>query len=90
MASSATEEYLQAIYTLADENGSVIAARLATFLGVSAAAVSEMVHRLERDGLVTIDLRKELHFTAAGQTAQRGRPRDQAHAPPLRRDDAAQ
>ena len=69
MASSAIEEYLQAIYTLADENGSVIAARLATFLGVSAAAVSEMVHRLERDGLVTIDLRKELNFTAAGQTA---------------------
>lgn len=69
MASSATEEYLQAIYTLADENGSVISARLATFLGVSPPATSEMVHRLERDGLVTLDERKELHLTAAGQTA---------------------
>lgn len=69
MASSATEEYLQAIYTLADENGSVISARLAAFLGVSAPATSEMVHRLERDGLVTIDERKELHLTATGQTA---------------------
>ena len=69
MASSATEEYLQAIYTLADENGSVISARLATFLGVSAAATSEMVHRLERDGMVTLDARKELHFTVDGQRA---------------------
>ena len=32
MASSAIEEYLQGIYTLADENGSVISARLATLL----------------------------------------------------------
>jgi len=49
MASSpAIEEYLQAIYTLADEGTSVIGARLAAFLRVSAAAVSEMVHRLER------------------------------------------
>jgi len=69
MASSAIEEYLQAIYTLADENGSVISARLATFLGVSPPATSEMVHRLERDGMVTLDERKELHLTAAGQTA---------------------
>jgi len=69
MASSATEEYLQAIYTLADENGSVISARLATFLGVSPPATSEMVHRLEREGMVTLDERKELHLTASGQTA---------------------
>ena len=69
MASSAIEEYLQGIYTLADENGSVISARLATFLGVSPAAISEMVHRLERDGMITLDERKELHLTAAGQQA---------------------
>ena len=52
MASSAVEEYLQAIYTLADESGHVVSARLAELLGFSAPAVSEMVHRLERDGLV--------------------------------------
>ena len=68
MASSAVEEYLQAIYTLADENGHVVSARLAEFLGFSAPAVSEMVHRLERDGLVTLDDRKEVHLTAAGKT----------------------
>lgn len=68
MASSAVEEYLQAIYTLADENGHVVSARLAEFLGFSAPAVSEMVHRLERDGLVTLDGHKEVHLTAAGKT----------------------
>ena len=68
MASSAVEEYLQAIYTLADENGHVVSARLAEFLGFSAPAVSEMVHRLERDGLVSLDGHKEVHLTSAGKT----------------------
>src|ERR687895_321241 len=67
--SPATEEYLQAIYTLADEGGQVIGARLAEFLGISAAAVSEMVHRLERDGLVRLDERKEVRFTERGYAA---------------------
>src|SRR5437879_10668350 len=68
MASSpAIEESLQAVYTLADEGTSVIGARLAAFMGVSAAAVSEMVHRLQRDGLVSLDGRKEVHLTASGQ-----------------------
>jgi DtxR family Mn-dependent transcriptional regulator len=44
----------------------VIGARLAAFLGVSAAAVSEMLHRLERDGLIAYDARKEVRFTEAG------------------------
>jgi DtxR family Mn-dependent transcriptional regulator len=61
------EEYLQAIYTLVDEGGSAIGARLAAFLGVSAPAVSEMLHRLEREGMVALDGRKEVHLTAAGQ-----------------------
>lgn len=67
MASSAVEEYLQGIYTLGDENGHVVSARLAEFLGFSAAAVSEMVHRLERDGLVTLDEHKEVHLTKTGK-----------------------
>lgn len=60
------EEYLQAIWTLADEGGPVISARLAEFLRISPASVSEMVHRLERDGLVTIEERKEIGLTPAG------------------------
>jgi len=67
MASSAVEEYLQAIYTLADESGPVVSARLADFLGFSAPAVSEMVHRLERDGLVSLGGHKEVHLTRAGK-----------------------
>ncbi|HEY8731071.1 MAG TPA: metal-dependent transcriptional regulator [Candidatus Limnocylindria bacterium] len=67
MASSAVEEYLQAIYTLADESGHVVSARLAEFLGFSAPAVSEMVHRLERDGLVSLDGHKEVHLTTTGK-----------------------
>jgi DtxR family Mn-dependent transcriptional regulator len=68
-ASPATEEYLQAVYTLADEGGQVIGARLAEFLRISPAAVSEMVHRLERDGLVKLDERKEVRLTETGMTA---------------------
>jgi DtxR family Mn-dependent transcriptional regulator len=68
-ASPATEEYLQAVYTLADEGGQVIGARLAEFLRISPAAVSEMVHRLERDGLLQMDDRKEVRFTERGYTA---------------------
>ena len=65
-ASPATEEYLQAVYTLADEGGQVIGARLAEFLRISPAAVSEMVHRLERDGLLRLDERKEVRLTDRG------------------------
>src|SRR3977135_2239242 len=67
MASSAVEEDLQAIYTPADETGQVVSARLAEFLSFSAPAVSEMVHRLERDGLVTLDGHKEVHLTKVGK-----------------------
>ncbi len=70
--SPAIEEYLQAIYTLADEGGQVIGARLAEFLHVSPAAVSEMLHRMERDGLLRLDDRKEIRFTDEGRaTASR-------------------
>jgi DtxR family Mn-dependent transcriptional regulator len=65
------EEYLQAIWTLADEGGPVIAARLAEFLRVAPASVSEMVHRLERDGLVDLSDRREIRLTATGDALAR-------------------
>src|SRR5258705_5033612 len=68
-ASPATEEYLQAVYALADEGGQVIGARFAEFLRISPAAVSEMVHRLEREGLLKLDERKEVRLTARGLSA---------------------
>lgn len=60
------EEYLQAIWTLSDEGGPVIGARVAGFLHVSPASVSEMVHRLEREGLLAFNERKEISLTSAG------------------------
>ena len=57
------------MYTLADEGGQVIGARLAEFLRISPAAVSEMVHRLERDGLLKLDERKEVRLTDSGYSA---------------------
>ena len=68
-SSPAAEEYLQAVYTLADEGGQVIGARLAEFLRISPAAVSEMVHRLEREGLLQLDERKEVRLTDRGFSA---------------------
>src|SRR5439155_1420275 len=41
-------------------------ARVAEFLGLSGASVSEMVHRLERDGLVRLNGRKEIVLTEPG------------------------
>ena len=65
------EEYLQAIWTLADEGGPVISARLAEFLRISPPSVSEMVHRLERDGLARLNDRKEIRLSPAGEELAR-------------------
>ena len=63
----ATEEYLQAIYTLQDEGSQVISARVAEFLHVSPAAVSDMLHRLSREGLVSLDDRR-VGLSRSGRT----------------------
>ncbi len=68
---SGNEEYLQAIWTIADEGAPVISARLSEFLRVSPASVSEMVHRLERDGLVELTERREIRLTPAGEALAR-------------------
>lgn len=64
----AIDEYLQAIFTLTDGPRGVISARLADYLAVSAAAVSEMAHRMEREGYVTFDERKEIHLSGEGRS----------------------
>jgi DtxR family Mn-dependent transcriptional regulator len=48
-------EYVAAIYELAEEGIPVIQARIADWLGLSRASVSEMVKRMTDDGLVTSD-----------------------------------
>ncbi len=68
---SGGEEYLQVVWTIADEGTPVIGARIAEFLRVSPASVSEMIHRLERDGLVTLNDRHEIHLTGRGDALAR-------------------
>lgn len=47
-------EYAAAVYELAEADLPVIQARIADWLGVSRPSVSEMIHRMEADGLVAI------------------------------------
>ncbi len=66
----AAAEYLMTIRYMHGEGQPVIAARLAERLGVSAATVSEMVTRLVREGLLTVDGEtRQLNLTDAGRTA---------------------
>src|SRR6185503_10396157 len=69
----AVAEYLMTIRYMRGEGQPVIAARLAERLGVSAATVSEMVTRLTREGLLTVDdATRQLELTDAGRvTAER-------------------
>ncbi|HVM25321.1 MAG TPA: metal-dependent transcriptional regulator [Candidatus Limnocylindrales bacterium] len=66
----AAAEYLMTIRYMHGEGQPVIAARLAERLGVSAATVSEMVTRLVREGLLTVDPdSRQLNLTGPGRTA---------------------
>jgi DtxR family Mn-dependent transcriptional regulator len=66
----AAAEYLMTIRYMHGEGHPVIAARLAERLGVSAATVSEMVNRLSREGLLTVDEgSRQLELTEGGRTA---------------------
>jgi len=66
----AAAEYLMTIRYMHGEGQPVIAARLAERLRVSAATVSEMMTRLVREGLVSVDSEsRQLNLTNAGRTA---------------------
>lgn len=56
----AFEEYCECIFELAEDDVDVIQARIAERLQVSRPAVSEMIRRLEAEGLLTNDDRIEL------------------------------
>jgi DtxR family Mn-dependent transcriptional regulator len=60
----AFEEYCEAIFELREDDIDVIQARIAERLGVSRPAVSEMIRRMENEGLV--DLGKAVRLTEAG------------------------
>jgi DtxR family Mn-dependent transcriptional regulator len=61
----APEEYCEAIFELREDDVDVIQARIAERLLVSRPAVSEMIKRLEHDGLVRVD-HGRIDLTAEG------------------------
>ncbi|QJC22446.1 metal-dependent transcriptional regulator [Arcanobacterium buesumense] len=61
-----TEMYLKTIYELVEEGVPPLRARIVERLGQSGPTVSETVARLERDGLIKLDDRREITFTPAG------------------------
>jgi DNA-binding transcriptional ArsR family regulator len=67
---SAGRDYLEALYEMAEEGILPVRARLAEWIGVSPASVSEAVKRLVRDGLVRTDGRR-LDLTEDGERLAR-------------------
>ena len=61
----AFEEYCECIFELAEDDVEVIQARIAQRLQVSRPAVSEMIRRLDGEGLITTE--GGIRLTAAGQ-----------------------
>src|SRR3990170_3221490 len=66
-ASPAIEDYLAAIYDLISSGRTVIGARVARHMKVSAPAVTEAVSRMARDGYVRIGAHKEVTLTKKGK-----------------------
>lgn len=60
----AFEEYCECIFELAEDDVNVIQARIAERLQVSRPAVSEMMRRMESEGLINTE--KGIHLTANG------------------------
>ncbi|CAN5867742.1 MAG: metal-dependent transcriptional regulator [Acidimicrobiia bacterium] len=58
-------EYVAAIFEVGEEGLPVIQARIAEWLGVSRASVSEMIRKMESDGLVSVN--SEITLTQAGR-----------------------
>ena len=61
----AFEEYCEAIFELAEDERKVIRARIADRLNVSRPAVSEMIRRMEEEGLVKVN-RSSIALTESG------------------------
>lgn len=65
--SEATEDYLKAIYSLAEENDQVIAARVAEDIGVTPSTMFSALRRLEKEGFVQVERRKNIYLTPKGR-----------------------
>lgn len=69
--SSAVEDYLERILELIDSKGYARVVDIATRLKISQASVSNMVQRLDADGLLKYEKYRGLVLTAAGETLAR-------------------
>ena len=69
--SSAVEDYLERILELIDSKGYARVVDIATSLKISQASVSNMVQRLDGEGLLKYEKYRGLVLTAAGETLAR-------------------
>lgn len=69
--SSAVEDYLERILELIDSKGYARVVDIATSLEISQASVSNMVQRLDGDGLLKYEKYRGLVLTAAGESLAR-------------------
>ncbi len=69
--SSAVEDYLERILELIDSKGYARVVDIATSLKISQASVSNMVQRLDADGLLKYEKYRGLVLTTAGETLAR-------------------
>jgi Mn-dependent DtxR family transcriptional regulator len=69
--SSAVEDYLERILELIDSKGYARVVDIATSLKISQASVSNMVKRLDGDGLLKYEKYRGLVLTAAGEALAR-------------------
>ena len=67
--SEVISRYLEAIYYMNVEQEPVRSARLADWLAVSRPTVTVALRRMTRDGMITLDGRKEIRLTPKGQAA---------------------
>ena len=65
----AVEEYLEAIYKMSQEEGPVIAARLAERMSVSPPTVADMLRRLSKNGFIGVDRKQGVVLTRKGTEA---------------------
>jgi Mn-dependent DtxR family transcriptional regulator len=69
--SSAVEDYLERILELIDSKGYARVVDIATSLNISQASVSNMVQRLDADGLLKYEKYRGLVLTPAGESLAR-------------------
>src|SRR5688572_20126360 len=68
----ATEDYLRTICALEDEVQPVIAARVADEMGVTPSTMVSTLRRLQREGYIKVERRKEIHLTGEGRKVAEG------------------